>query len=288
MLGSKFNVYGNEWLDLVFENRNQTYGAYELRKNYDRTMVKALLVASFLFVSAVSGPFIYQQVRTADPLNTADVLADDPDERIVRISLPPKQREAPKPETLPAPAAAKTPAAPQHTVKYTDMRAVPANQATDEPPSMVDVQHAAVGLENISGTEVTGNGETVSNTGTQGTGIGTGEGNPDGNELVNTALLEKLPEFPGGLEAFAKFLRKNLRYPSAAAESGLQGRVMVSFVVEKDGTLTDLTVLRGLGMGCSEEALRVLKKSPAWSPGIQNHRKVRVMYTLPVVFSLGD
>ena len=85
-----------------------------------------------------------------------------------------------------------------------------------------------------------------------------------------------------------KFLRKNLRYPERAAEAGVGGKVLVSFVVEKDGRLTDIRIVRGIGFGCDEEAARVLKKSPAWEPGIQNNRQVRVLYTIPLHFQLGE
>ncbi len=83
-----------------------------------------------------------------------------------------------------------------------------------------------------------------------------------------------------------KFLRKNLRYPGNAAELGIQGKVFLSFVIEKNGDLSHIKVLRGIGSGLDEEAVRVLSKSPQWKPGIQNNQKVRVAYTLPINFSL--
>jgi protein TonB len=95
-----------------------------------------------------------------------------------------------------------------------------------------------------------------------------------------------MPEFVGGMDAWAKFLGKNLRYPVQARDEGIQGRVTVSFVVEKNGELSNVKVLKGIGYGCDEEAIRVIKKSPFWKPGFQNGRPVRVSYVMPIVFRL--
>ncbi|PWK71425.1 outer membrane transport energization protein TonB [Mucilaginibacter oryzae] len=107
------------------------------------------------------------------------------------------------------------------------------------------------------------------------------------SEPVFTAV-EQAPEFPGGIEAFSKFLAANLRYPKAARENNIQGRVIITFVVEKDGSLTDMKVVRGIGAGCDEEAVRVLKLSPAWKCGTQNGRPVKVQYSVPISFTLAD
>lgn len=107
------------------------------------------------------------------------------------------------------------------------------------------------------------------------------------SEPVFTAV-EQAPEFPGGIEAFSKFLAANLRYPKAARENNVQGRVIITFVVEKDGSLTDMKVVRGIGSGCDEEAVRVLKLSPAWRCGTQNGRPVKVQYSVPISFTLAD
>jgi TonB family protein len=108
--------------------------------------------------------------------------------------------------------------------------------------------------------------------------------NDESDEIFTN--VEVLPTFPGGLEQFGKFLGKNLRYPPIARESGIQGRVFCTFVVEKDGSLTDIKVSRGIGGGCDEEAIRVLRSSPKWNPGIQHGRPVRVSYTVPIFFQL--
>ncbi|MFB0499530.1 TonB family protein [Mucilaginibacter sp. OAE612] len=109
-----------------------------------------------------------------------------------------------------------------------------------------------------------------------------------GSDPVFTSV-EQVPEFKGGLEAFGKFLMTNLRYPKAARDNNVQGRVIITFVVEKDGSLSNMKVVRGIGSGCDEEALRVLSISPAWKPGIQNGKPVKVQYSVPISFTLaGD
>ncbi|SEO88450.1 TonB family C-terminal domain-containing protein [Mucilaginibacter gossypiicola] len=108
-----------------------------------------------------------------------------------------------------------------------------------------------------------------------------------GSDAVFTSV-EQVPEFSGGLEAFSKFLMTNLRYPKAARDNNVQGRVIITFIVEKDGSLSNMKVIRGIGSGCDEEAVRVLSMSPAWKPGIQNGKPVKVQYSVPISFTLAD
>lgn len=99
-------------------------------------------------------------------------------------------------------------------------------------------------------------------------------------------VVEESPQYPGGEELRLKFLAENLYYPQAAREASVQGTVYITFVVEADGTITDIRVLRGIGKGCDEEALRVIKLMPKWLPGKQRGKPVRVQYNLPIKFSL--
>jgi TonB family protein len=106
------------------------------------------------------------------------------------------------------------------------------------------------------------------------------------NQKQIFTAVEQAPGFPGGYVELNNYLVKNLRYPAKARENKTQGRVIVTFVVEPDGSITNTRVVRGIGYGADEEALRVIKASPKWLPGIQNGRKVRVAYTIPIQFSL--
>jgi len=99
-------------------------------------------------------------------------------------------------------------------------------------------------------------------------------------------VVENMPEFPGGRAALMKYLATNIKYPPYAKEAGIQGRVFINFVVEKDGSITAVKVLRGIGGGCDEEAVRVVKNMPKWKPGMQRGKPVRVSFNLPVKFTL--
>lgn len=106
------------------------------------------------------------------------------------------------------------------------------------------------------------------------------------NDTTDFMVVEEYPEFPGGMEALMDFLSKNIKYPEAAKEQGIEGRVFVTFVVEKDGSVNNVKVLRDIGGGCGEEAARVVKMMPKWKPGKQNGKVVRTQFNLPIQFRL--
>ncbi|MFO7998138.1 MAG: energy transducer TonB [Bacteroidales bacterium] len=105
-------------------------------------------------------------------------------------------------------------------------------------------------------------------------------------EDVIFTVVEDQPAFPGGEEARIRYLQENLRYPQMAREAGIQGTVFVTFVVERDGSVTDVRVLRGIGGGCDEEAVRVVRNMPRWQPGRQRGQPVRVQFNMPIRFVL--
>jgi len=113
------------------------------------------------------------------------------------------------------------------------------------------------------------------------------QGNDTKKDLPLT-IVEEMPQFPGGNDALSKFLGDNLKYPKLAREEGISGTVYVSFVVRKDGTITSIKILRGIGGGCDEEVERVVKLMPKWKPGKQKGEAVAVQFNLPVKFTLSD
>ena len=106
-----------------------------------------------------------------------------------------------------------------------------------------------------------------------------------GNDEIYTAV-DHPAEFPGGIKTFSEYLAKNMRYPADARKNGVQGRVFLTFVVEKDGGLSDIKVMRRIGSGCDEEAVRVMKSSPKCKSGMQNDQAVRQQYNMPISFTL--
>jgi len=105
-------------------------------------------------------------------------------------------------------------------------------------------------------------------------------------EHVIFIVVEEQPGFPGGEEARMRYLHQNMRYPTIARESGIQGTIFITFVVERDGSITDVRILRGIGGGCDEEAIRVVQNMPKWAPGKQRGRPVRVQFNMPIRFTL--
>ena len=259
----KLDLLGKQWLDIVFEGRNKSYGAYELRKDNTKTTARALIIGAIVFSIAVATPKIAEFIGKATA-NDEAVL----DTKITTVKLPPKE-EKPK-ENLPPP----PPPPPKvDQVKFVKPVVAKTNEVTEEPPKIEEIKDKNLGKENIKGdpdaeltVEPVGNGpkdvvEEVD------------------NNIYNTAGIEVKPDFPRGNEKFYSYVGKNYQVPE---EEGLKGKVFVSFVVEKDGSLTDIKVIRDIGYGTGKEAIRVLKNCPRWNPGEQNGKKVRVLYSLPI------
>jgi protein TonB len=265
----KLDIIKNQWLDIVFEGRNKIYGAYELRKSNGKTTVKALIIGSIIFSFAVAAPLI------------ASFLPDSSEEevnndiKIATVKMPPKKEEV-KPNTPPPP----PPPPKQDQVKFVKPVVAKAEEVTEEPPKIEEIKDKKFGSETIKGdpnAKITVD-EPV------GTGPVAAVVEED-NNVYNTAGIEVKPDFPGGIDKFYKFVGNNYKTPE---EEGLKGKVYVTFVVEKDGSLTDIKVLRDIGYGTGAEAIRVLKKCPKWTPGEQNGKKVRVLYSLPITIQSAE
>jgi TonB family protein len=108
------------------------------------------------------------------------------------------------------------------------------------------------------------------------------------NKLYDINTVSTAPEFPGGPQALAIYISTHLKYPTEAKENNIEGKVYIGFVIEKDGSLSNLEVINGIDGGCNEEAMRVLRNSPLWKPGTFNGNPVRTTYTLPITFRLAD
>ncbi|QEM02665.1 TonB family protein [Mucilaginibacter rubeus] len=274
MLITKFDLYNAEWLDLVFDHRNKNYGAYELRQSYGRTMAKSMGIA-FAAVALLSAAAIIFKAKPK-PIDNRRIIEVKLDPSIPK---PPAEAK-PRQQDAPAPVEHQKPAAPIETKGFTTPHIVPTDPPTD-PPTITDLKDAAIGPADVKGTP---GGNTVIEQPQQGGG---GGGAGKGEEVVTDfGGLEVMPEPVGGAAAWAKFLQKNLRFPGAAQDAGVSGRVLLSFIIEKDGTLSNIKVERPAGYGFDEEALRVLKLAKAWKPGVQNGQNVRVRYSIPISFQL--
>jgi protein TonB len=282
MINTSSNLYKAEWLNLVFKNKNQAYGAYALRSESGKTSMRALFFGSAVFILLFTAPKLYSLFEKkevdVEPINN---------EKVIDIILPPKVEQPKIKEELVLPKADPI----EKKIKSVKpmSRPTPVDDAPAfTPPTVEDMNHAAVGPVTQTGLE-TDLGTVPSEGPGNGTGPGTtpGEGTGSGDEIYNFRDIEAYPEFEGGMKAFYKFIQKNLRYPASALDQEKQGKVFISFVVERDGAISDVKVLKGVGYGMDEEASRVIKKSPNWKPGKQNGKTVRVRFNMPITFSMG-
>ncbi|HVS92274.1 MAG TPA: TonB family protein [Mucilaginibacter sp.] len=270
MLGSKLDILKPEWIDVVFTDRNKAYGAYDLRKQNPKTTNKALIIGALVFVFLISFQTIVNFISGFIPKATEKVKITNvvlqPPPPVDKKTPPPPPPEPPKPKV--------------DQVKFPPPVVKPDNEVKEQPPTITQLQTADPGQKTVKGdpnadiniAEPVGNSDVKQVT------------EEDPNKIFTA--VEEEPSFPGGQDAFIKYLSKNIHYPAVARENGVQGKVFLSFVCEKDGSLTDIKVVRGIGSGCDDEAVRVLKNSPKWTPGVQNGKHVRVAYTIPITFAL--
>ncbi|WP_026898112.1 energy transducer TonB [Daejeonella oryzae] len=274
MINFTENLYKAKWLELVFQNRNKTYGAYQLRQHNAETTVKALVFASILFTTIIISPMLYNQLSKSKIIENTET-TPEPTEVIfssqINQSRPPSAPKSPN-EVVKI-----------KTVQNPPMKVVSESQMTTEPPSQIDLASGIIGQTTSDGIE--GLNEPLNTSAGSGNTSALTDG-PEDLTIYNYTSIESYPEFPGGLAAFSKYLSRNLKFPSMAIENNVQGRVIVSFIIEKNGDLSNIKILKGIGSGCDEEAIRVLAKSPKWKAGIQNKQNVRVAYTIPINFQL--
>lgn len=266
---SKLNIYENKWNDLVFENRNKEYGAYQLRQENPRTTVNALFMGLLLITALGSIPVLISKFKT--PVTEEPGVISCP---ITPVNITPDLVQ-PQPPAPPEPIVEQKAAPKTDVVQLTNPVVAKTQDA---------VENIAPNIENIPVVESTV-GTGTSNGSTTAPGGG-GNGSvvsavPSTGEPVSTAILDKLPEYPGGIGEFYKYVGNNFRRPELDMEKTL--RVYLSFVVEKDGSITDIIVLNDPGYGMGKEAIRVLKSVKAkWSPGILDGKAVRTAYKLPI------
>lgn len=260
---SKSNIYETTWTDLVFENKNKEYGAYQLRQENSKTTITALFMGLLLLASLGTASMLISKFGTQGVIETEPII---PEPFVVTEFH--DQPVIPKTEETIAPPQQSAATPPATNTQLVNPVVTRADQATPEviAPNTDNtpvVDNASTG----TGTVV----NTLPSTGSSGNGT---EITPATNDPVNTAVLDKMPEFPGGIAQFYTYVGNNFHKPELDAEKTL--RVYVSFVIERDGSITDITVIKDPGYGLGKEAIRVLKSIKAkWTPGILNGKTVR-------------
>lgn len=256
-----------DYLDILFDNRNKLYGGYALRKTQDKRMAQSLLIILSFALAFCIWTFIDAHRAGASTVTVKPV-----DTLVYR----PTVIKVPEPKPIPPKEIPKEmPAAAKPTIKNTVSVIVPDVKVVAPPPPV----DSFVGRD--SGP--------VTNTGKpDGKVLNTKKGGGEGLEVVKVPdviqpYAEEMPQYPGDIYAY---LAKSVKYPQTAINNDIQGRVIVGFVVNEDGVISNAVVKRGIGSGCDEEALRVVNAMPAWKPGRQNGKAVKVYYTLPINFKL--
>lgn len=272
---SKLNIFNGGWTDMVFEGRNKLYGAYQLRKENPKTTLIALLIGTVLFVFLVASPKIYEMV---DGLASKEK-EDNVDKIIEVIDLPPPPKEEELPPPPPPVEQQQAPKSIVEEVKLKPLEAAKKEEVPDDPPKQEQFKEADPSSRNA---EASPTGDI--NIGKPSGDLDKGVEAPD-NSVYNSAGLQVQPEFPGGMTAFYSYVTKNFRIPEI--DQNMTAKIYVSFVVERDGSLTAIKVLRSPGYGLDKEAERVLKSLKIkWSPGIQNGKPVRASFNLPITINI--
>lgn len=268
------NYLKADFLDILFEGKNKEYGAYTLRKQYDRRVAKAVIITICLLLLCVGAIAFTKYMKANSPVEDTPIQKDVVLQQVnvEKPDLPPP----PPPPPAPEPPKLKT------QVKYTPPKVVEDKMVPPdaEPPDMSQLKDVAISTVNKAGDP---NG--IDPGLVQQSGNGVTQAAPPANKVFQ--FVEQMPSFPGGQQALMEYLRDHVRYPAIARENGIQGTVVVQFVVNTDGSIVEVrTVGAKKGGGLEDEALRVVKSMPKWTPGKQNGRSVRVQFSLPIRFKL--
>lgn len=274
---SQIDLLDRKWVELVFEGRNQAYGAYQLRKETGARNIKSIIVMVVTFLVAaliMVANAVYENIQKNKVENTEEVelskLAEKKEAKVER-KAPPKV-EAPKEV---------------EKVKSSVAFTAPVIKKDEEVPDDAltkSQDELAQSTTAIGAFDVKGNDEAEGEVLKAKEVIAQPE--PKEEETKVFDVVEQMPSFPGGDAALMQYLSSHIKYPAIAEENGVQGRVIVTFVVERDGSITDVKVLKSADPSLDKEAVRVTKSMPKWIPGKQNGSSVRVKYTLPVTFRL--
>ncbi|MDP4185512.1 MAG: TonB family protein [Bacteroidota bacterium] len=265
----KIDINSDEWCDIVFEGKNKEYGAYVLRKLSDRRHLRSLIIVTVLFVFAMLTPSLLKFVLPKKHEANIEVTSL----QNIKVEMN-KPKELPKFEKTPPPPPLK------NSIKFVPPVIKPDEQVKDD-EQMKSQDELTQTKTAISTATVTGGSD-------KGVDVADIEVKKEivQEEEKPFLAVEQMPEFPGGMEQLVKFLRKNLKYPVIAQEMGIEGTVVLTFVVSKTGNISNIKVIRSIGGGCDEEAQRIVKIMPPWKAGKQNGNAVPVQFTLPVKFVL--
>jgi protein TonB len=247
--------------DLIFESRNKEYGAYKLRKEYKYVLAISTFIGIFIACCAALIPF-YIEKKSADRIIAGG-------QRSIQVQMdefiPPEEKLILPPPPPPGLVQAKE-------IRYLSPEVVDTVITTERTLVSTDEAIAYAGDTTI-----------VEPVGGYGDILSEGEG---GSEIEEAFIIvEEMPTFMGGdINSFRQWVQKRTSYPALAIENNITGKVILTFVIEKDGSVSSITVVKGVHPLLDDEAIRVISLSPKWRPGLQRGHAVRVRYTMPLIF----
>ena len=274
---AKIDLTSREWCDLVFEGRNKAYGAFELRQSSPKRHNIAMIIIIVVAVIAFSVPALIRFVtpeKVEEAMTEVTTLSKLPEAEVKKNEdLKPLTPETPPPPPL------------KSSIKFTAPVIKKDEEVSEEDEIKSQDELAKNDKVAISIADVKGNDEINGADIADFKEVVRPEAPKEEKEVPYQAV-EQMPQFPGGDAELMKYIQDHLKYPVIAAENGIQGRVIVRFVVSKTGEIQDVTVLRGVDSSLDKEAVRVIKSMPKWIPGKQNGNNVAVYFTVPVMFKL--
>ena len=280
---AKIDLYDPKWVDMVFAGKNKEYGAYQLRKGTSGRNIKALLI--LVIAAALVGGFLAWKVIEQKQAEEQQAYMEAME--LAKLQQQAKKEEKKKEPVKPKIEPKKEIPVARETQKFT-APVIKKDELVKEENQVKQMdkldEKVAVGAEDKEGVKDR-TVEAVRND----IAVAVPPPPPAPKPEVSTKVfdvVEEMPSFPGGNGALMSYLNSNTKYPVVAQENGVQGRVIISFVVERDGSISDVKVARSVDPSLDREAQRVVKSMPRWTPGKQNGQTVRVKYTVPVVFRL--
>lgn len=281
---AQIDLTKNGWCDLIFEGRNKAYGAYKLRTQTGKRNLKAIitiavLAALLIVLFYIKAGYDAYQAAHAKNENVTEISA---------LNQPKKKQEAKVERKVQVEQKKEVVKEVKSSIKFTapvikkDAEVKPEDEMKTQDQIMQT--NTAIGALDVKGNSDQGEILKV----TQRVETEPVKAEAPKPEVENKVfdVVEQMPSFPGGQSALMSYLANNIKYPVVAQENGVQGRVVVSFVVERDGSITDVQVVRSVDPSLDREAQRVVKSMPKWIPGKQNGQAVRVKYNVPVSFRL--
>lgn len=275
---SKIDLISGEWTELVFAGRNQAYGAYKLRQGTGKRNVISIIAVVCLIIACQIG----LTIKKAADAEAAKRAAMNQAVELSKLEQP-KKAEVKQKQVKVEPE--KVVEQVKSSIKFTapvikkDSEVRPEDELKTQDQIMET--KTAIGSFDVKGNDDV-NGEVLKAKEV----IAQPEPPKHEEEAKVFDVVEQMPSFPGGPSALMEYLHDHVKYPVVAQENGVQGRVVVSFIVEKDGSITDVRVVRSVDPSLDREAARVVSSMPRWTPGKQNGSAVRVKYNVPVMFKL--